>query len=263
MKTEYTVLSGVGFQSMQGRPQTLLDISMKPIRLVFSDNEGCITPGKGLAFPLDDFIRLRGTLKGFCHSFSVCTGRSVSYVEALAQALDLLDSTVPCVCEGGAVLYWPKLDHSEALSPLPEEKDIVAYLRPGSYRVEVGKIACLSVYPSNGSTLDDILQDITKHVNTDAFNITTAGVAVDITARGVDKGYGIREVCKRASISLTEVLCVGDSLNDIPMLTIAGFSACPNNAVAEVKRIVDFVAPSDSTRGLLEILDKFRSHFVS
>jgi HAD superfamily hydrolase (TIGR01484 family) len=235
---------------------------MKPIRLVFSDNEGCVTPGKGLAFPLDDLSHLQGMLKSFCHSFSVCTGRSVPYVEALAQALDLLDSTFPCVCEGGAVLYWPKLDHSEALSHLPEEKDIVAYLQPGSYRVEVGKIACLSLYPSNGATVDDIFREITNRVKTDAFNITTSGVAVDITARGVDKGYGIREVCKRASISLTEVLCVGDSLNDIPMLKIAGFSACPNNAVAEVKRIVDFVAPSDSTRGLLEILDKFRSHFV-
>jgi hydroxymethylpyrimidine pyrophosphatase-like HAD family hydrolase len=96
----------------------------------------------------------------------------------------------------------------------------------------------------------------------DALNITTAGVAVDITASGIDKGFGVREVCKRTSISLTEVLCVGDSLNDIPMLEIAGFSACPNNAMDEVKKIVDFVAPSNSTRGLLEILDKFRSQFV-
>jgi hydroxymethylpyrimidine pyrophosphatase-like HAD family hydrolase len=46
------------------------------------------------------------------------------------------------------------------------------------------------------------------------------------------------------------------------MLEIAGFSACPNNAMDEVKKIVDFVAPSNSTRGLLEILDKFRSQFV-
>src|SRR6266699_3468414 len=122
---------------------------MKPIRLVFSDNEGCITPGKGLAFHLDDLTLLQGMLKSFSRNFSVCTGRSVPYVEALAQALDLLDSTFPCVCEGGAVLYWPKLDQSEALSPLPEEKDIVAYLQPGSYRVELGKLACLSLYPSN------------------------------------------------------------------------------------------------------------------
>jgi hydroxymethylpyrimidine pyrophosphatase-like HAD family hydrolase len=235
---------------------------MKPIRLVLSDNEGCITPGKGLAFRLDDLSDLQTTLRSFGQNFSVCTGRSVPYVEALVQVLGLVESAVPCVCEGGAVLYWPKLDRFEALSPIPNERDIVAFLQPGSFSVEIGKIGCLSLYPSNGATVNDLFRDITNGVKADAFNITTAGVAVDITAGGVDKGFGVREVCKRASISLSEVLCVGDSLNDIPMLKIAGFSACPNNAMDEVKRIVDFVAPSDSTRGLLEILDKFRFHFI-
>jgi 5-amino-6-(5-phospho-D-ribitylamino)uracil phosphatase len=90
-----------------------------------------------------------------------------------------------------------------------------------------------------------------------------SAVAVDVTPVGIDKGYGVREVCKRASISPSDVLCIGDSLNDVPMLEISGYSACPGNAILQVKGMVDFVAHSESTLGVLEILDHFQSRFVT
>ena len=51
-----------------------------------------------------------------------------------------------------------------------------------------------------------------------------------------------------------EVLAIGDSWNDLPMLRAAGLSACPANAVPEVKAIVDYVSPLTATRGVADIL---------
>jgi len=234
------------------------------IAAVFCDNEGCISPGKGLAFPLSDFVQITELLRSYPKvGFSVCTGRPVPYVEALAQALDLLNSLIPCVCEGGAVLYWPNSDHWEALASLTRSDELVRVLRPGSYRVEPGKLACVSLYPADGLTVEKLYDAITEEVKPQTYNVTMSAVAVDVTPVGIDKGYGVREVCKRASISPSDVLCIGDSLNDVSMLQISGYSACPANATLQVKEMVHFVAHSESTRGVLEILDHFQSRFVT
>lgn len=237
---------------------------MHQIKAVFCDNEGCISPGKNLAFPLFDFVQIRELRKNYPKiGFSICTGRPVPYVEALAQALDLLNSPIPCVCEGGAVLYWSNSDRWEALASLTGSDELMRILRPGSYRVEPGKVACLSLYPADGATVEDLYDAISEEAAQDAYNVTMSAVAVDVTPVGIDKGYGVREVCRRASISLAEVLCIGDSLNDVPMLKTGGYSACPQNATRQVKEMVDFVARSESTLGVLEILDHFRSRFVT
>ena len=47
------------------------------------------------------------------------------------------------------------------------------------------------------------------------------------------------------------------------MLEISGYSACPANATRQVKEMVNFVAHSESTLGVLEILDHFQSRFVT
>ena len=141
--------------------------------------------------------------------------------------------------------------------------DLLETLRPGTYRVELGKVACLSLYAADELTVEDLYRTVLQGSTPGAYNITTSAVAVDITARGVDKGFGVREACRRTSIPLSEVLCIGDSRNDIPMLQIAGYSACPSNASDEIRRMVNFVARSESTRGLLEILEEFRPHFAT
>jgi hydroxymethylpyrimidine pyrophosphatase-like HAD family hydrolase len=60
---------------------------------------------------------------------------------------------------------------------------------------------------------------------------------------------------------VSQVLCIGDALNDVPMLEAVGFSACHANATNEVKEIVDFAASGHSTVGMLEILRYFSPYF--
>lgn len=234
------------------------------IRLAFCDNEGCILPGKGVPFPLLDLANLTVYLKDHKNiGFSICSGRSVPYIEAMVQAIDLLDSPVPCICEGGSVLYWPMSDTWEIISSLDNKNTLLSFVSDMNYREEPGKMACLSLYPNYPTTLDNLYRAFIGSSASQSYNITKSVAAVDITNLGVSKSYGVKEVCKRVGISLQEVLYIGDAQNDIEMLQLAGYSACPNNASENVKGYVDYVAKSDATVGVLEILDHFESKFCN
>lgn len=235
---------------------------------IFCDNEGCLIPGKGLDMPLEELAQLARLLRAHPWlNFSLCTGRSIPYVECMTQILGLADSELPQVCEGGAALYWPareKHGHSKeapAYEPLSSfvvddfVKDLNAYLDHSAYRVELGKISCLSLYPNDGWTVGALYGAITKHhPSAKSFSIQQSVAAVDITPFGIDKASGLRTACARIGITLENVACIGDSGNDLPMMRIAGFSACPRNATDQVKDEADFVAESESTAGVIQIV---------
>lgn len=82
---------------------------------------------------------------------------------------------------------------------------------------------------------------------------------IDFYAPGCnDKLWYTKELCASLGISLDEVLYVGDDINDLPLLKAVGFSCCPNDAVDEVKKAVDYISPRSGGSGVIrDIVDKF------
>lgn len=75
---------------------------------------------------------------------------------------------------------------------------------------------------------------------------------------GIDKGVGIKHLTDLLEISLKEVIAVGDNLNDVAMLKVAGLSVGANNSVPEVKALVDVVTEADCNEGVLaEVIEKY------
>ena len=71
-----------------------------------------------------------------------------------------------------------------------------------------------------------------------------------------DKAAAIREFSETASIPLDEICFVGDDVNDLPAIALAGFSAAPSDAHPLVLEAVDFVAKAGGGRGAVrEVLD--------
>ena len=58
-------------------------------------------------------------------------------------------------------------------------------------------------------------------------------------------------VIKDMNISYENVAAIGDDLNDFAMLKSAGLSFCPNNAVDEIKGIVDIVLSKNGGDGAI------------
>lgn len=56
-----------------------------------------------------------------------------------------------------------------------------------------------------------------------------------------DKSLCLRELSEKMGISLDQIACVGDDLNDLPMMELCKVKGCPADAAAEVKSCCEYV----------------------
>jgi 3-deoxy-D-manno-octulosonate 8-phosphate phosphatase (KDO 8-P phosphatase) len=66
-----------------------------------------------------------------------------------------------------------------------------------------------------------------------------------------DKLKALNEMLKILSLTLNEVAYIGDDVMDIPVLKCVGFSACPKDAVKDVKDNVLYVSSLNGGEGVL------------
>ena len=80
--------------------------------------------------------------------------------------------------------------------------------------------------------------------------------------QGVDnKSYKLREICKRRHMTLSQVAYIGDDLNDLSCMKICGFSACPADAMKQVKDCVSYVCETKGGDGAVrEFIDYLLSN---
>lgn len=73
-------------------------------------------------------------------------------------------------------------------------------------------------------------------------------------------------VCRKRELALSQVAFIGDDWTDLPTLQRAGFSACPANAVPEVRARVDYVTRRrgghGAVRELVELLLKAQGRWA-
>lgn len=82
-------------------------------------------------------------------------------------------------------------------------------------------------------------------------------VGLHITEHLATKQYGVTETAKILNINTNEIIGVGDSGSDIPLLTACGLKVAMANASDELKSIADYIAPSVGNDGIADILEKF------
>src|SRR3954447_11281545 len=71
-----------------------------------------------------------------------------------------------------------------------------------------------------------------------------------------DKAVALREFAASAALELGQVCFMGDDVNDLPAMKIAGFSAAPSSAMPDVLARADFVAKSAGGHGAArELID--------
>jgi 3-deoxy-D-manno-octulosonate 8-phosphate phosphatase (KDO 8-P phosphatase) len=69
-----------------------------------------------------------------------------------------------------------------------------------------------------------------------------------------DKAEALRNFAAAIQIDLREICFIGDDVNDLPAIKIAGFSASPANAAPEVLAHVDFIATASGGNGAVREL---------
>ena len=197
----------------------------------------------------------------------IATGREPADVLRYANELGL---TTPQLCDGGANILDPVQGVSTWTAPLGpvNAEAVVTRLR------EMGSAFVATHASGTASTFDDVPDwDLIRVSALDLDEDTADALAtefrrnknmyvikavlpynglwaVDFTLAGVDKASGIARVGQTLGVNPANMVAVGDSYNDLPMLEACGFSVAMGNAPPEVKGAAEFVAPSVTEDGL-------------
>ena len=66
----------------------------------------------------------------------------------------------------------------------------------------------------------------------------------------------LREICKKYSVTSSQIAYIGDDINDIELLKKVGFSVTPNDGILDAQNIVDYICKKKGGDGVLrEVAD--------
>ena len=87
---------------------------------------------------------------------------------------------------------------------------------------------------------------------------------VDYVFLGIwDKENKLLEICEAENISPENVAFIGDDVNDNGIIDIAGFTACPNDAIDEIKNRVDIILINNGGEGVFREFSDLILKYVS
>lgn len=83
------------------------------------------------------------------------------------------------------------------------------------------------------------------------------GPMCDVNPKGVSKATGIRRICDRMEISMTQVIAFGDDRNDLEMIAEAGIGVAMGNGIQPVQAAAKYVTAPCLELGVVKALKHF------
>lgn len=87
--------------------------------------------------------------------------------------------------------------------------------------------------------------------------VQTAPFYLEVIPASINKGQGLRQICKLLDILPEQTVAFGDAENDIPMLRAAGMGVAMENATPATKAAADRVTLSNNHDGIAAIVEQF------
>ena len=79
----------------------------------------------------------------------------------------------------------------------------------------------------------------------------------EMTDSFATKGKTLEYLCGQLGITTDEVIAFGDSMNDLPLLSLSGISIAMGNAEEKLKDIADYVTDTNANEGVEKALKKY------
>jgi phosphoglycolate phosphatase len=213
-------------------------------RLLVSDVDGTITDDMKRIQTLGIETLRRAQDSGY--HVSICSGNVLPVAFGLSTFIGL---NGPVIAEnGGLVSYREQIFqlHSDEAA-----KKAFAFLRtkmPEVDRLFTDNWRKTEVALKRSFDLETV-RDILKDCNVE---IEATGFAIHIMEPGHSKIGGVRKACQILGIDISEVVAVGDSDNDVKMLSQCGYGIAVGNASLAAKGAADYVSKANHSEGVLE-----------
>ncbi|MGH7401142.1 MAG: HAD hydrolase family protein [Candidatus Rokuibacteriota bacterium] len=168
------------------------------------------------------------------------TGRTFFELTRVCDCLETFDAVV---AENGAVVYYPGSAMIRDQGPPVPGRLLAELDRRGIYyqvgRVIVGTARVDEPAVQEALAAAGVTRDLIHN-----------RAALMLLPAGVSKGSGVRHVLRFLGLSPHDVLALGDAENDLPLFDACGFSGCPGNSIAAVRKRVDWVFPGGAGDGI-------------
>jgi phosphoglycolate phosphatase (TIGR01487 family) len=180
------------------------------------------------------------------YTVSLCSGNVLPVAFGLSTFIGLKG---PVIAEnGGLVSYKEQIFqlHSDETA-----KKAYAYLKtkmPEVERLFTDNWRKTEVAVKRSSDLESVRTAL-KGWNVE---IEATGFAIHIMEPGHSKVDGVRKACQILGIDISEVVAVGDSDNDVKMLSQCGYGIAVGNATGPAKEAADFVCKASHSEGVAE-----------
>lgn len=86
---------------------------------------------------------------------------------------------------------------------------------------------------------------------------TSKPFLIEIIPKEMNKAVAVERLGKKYNVKKEEIICIGDSENDLPMIQYAGLGVAVANASDLVKRYADVIAPSNQENGVAWTIDNY------
>ena len=203
----------------------------------------------------------------------IATGREPQDVFEYARQLGL---TGPQLSDGGAAILDPvecrhiwSANLGPELAPevlgLIEQLDahFVATHVQGTFRRvadipdwDIVRISALDLSRESAQALTAQYQDHPR-ISVILASLPYNGLwAVDFTLKGVDKGSGLARMGEMLGVEPADMVCVGDSYNDLPMFAACGFPVAMGGSPEDIKGAATLTVPTVEEDGLAYAIDQ-------
>lgn len=247
-------------------------------KLIFFDIDGTLISYKDKTYIPDSTIKAIKRLKQNGHIVAIATGRSYAVTKYILEKLDInyavLHNGAQIIFENVSIYQKKigKIISRKIINELIKTKHVVfafdgeniytnnateesiSYLENESRRKKIVKPLCdnknslFSIY-IYGKTdgLDDLLC-LSKAIEYKKDQS-------EITSIGVMKSNGIKRLAKLLNITKKDIIAVGDGINDIDMIKMAGIGIAVGNACKELKNASDIVTDNIEDDGILKVFE--------
>ena len=79
----------------------------------------------------------------------------------------------------------------------------------------------------------------------------------EVMKKDTSKGNAVKHLAKMLNISRDEIMCIGDSENDLSMIRYAGIGVAMGNGLDILKNEADFVTDTNVNSGVSKAIKKF------
>lgn len=226
--------------------------------------------------------------------FSVCTGRPTRGALMYSELVSLINT--PIISYNGACIYDTKASHAlwqvflpgetedvfcTALELFPRiglaiyrgEDDLTCTIHPNEYTDELlwkresyrAETCTLRDFPKpwNKCVLTGPEEDMAKcakfiRENTPCpiTSVLSEKIFLEVNGPDVSKGKALVRLSEYLQLPIENIIAIGDSMNDKPMLQAAGVSVAVANAIPEVQTMVNVVVAANYEFGICECIER-------